>query len=137
MNTKNAGRPREDGLRKPVTRIELERRCGRIGRRLLLMAWPLTTRGILDRLKVTAFSFSSDSRYVTIFMDIVSIDVERAYRNRSFPCSTVRIVLTENRDGSLSAESASVHLQEYQDSFGSMHFMNLEEAYCRMTEYIR
>ena len=137
MNTKNAGRPREDGLRKPVTRIELERRCGRIGRRLLLMAWPLTTRGILDRLKVTAFSFSSDSRYVTIFMDIVSIDVERAYRNRSFPCSKVRIVLTENRDGSLSAESASIHLQEYQDSFDSMQLMNLEEAYCRMTEYIR
>ena len=115
MNTKNAGRPREDGLREPVTRIELERRCGKIGRRLLLMAWPLTTRGILDRLKVTAFSFSSDSRYVTVFMDIVSIDVERAYRNRSFPCSTVRIVLTENRDGSLSAESASIHLQ---DKFG-------------------
>ena len=137
MNTKNAGRPREDGLRKPVTRIELERRCGRIGRRLLLMAWPLTTRVILDRLKVTAFSFSSDSRYVSIFMDIVSIDVERAYRNRSFPCSTVRIVLTENRDGSLSAESASIHLQEYQDSFDSMQLMNLEEASCRMTEYIR
>ena len=137
MNTKNAGRPREDGLRKPVTRIELERRCGKIGRRLLLMAWPLTTRGILDRLKVTAFSFSSDSRCVTVFMDIVSIDVERAYRNRSFPCSTVRIVLTENRDGSLSAESASIHLQEYQDSFDGMELMNLEEAYCRMTEYIR
>ena len=137
MNTKNAGRPREDGLRKPVTRIELERRCGKIGRRLLLMAWPLTTRGVLDRLKVTAFSFSSDSRYVTVFMDIVSIDVERAYRNRSFPGSTVRIVLTENRDGSLSAESASIHLQEYQDSFDGMELMNLEEAYCRMTEYIR
>ena len=137
MNTKNAGRPREDGLRKPVTRIELERRCGRIGRRLLLMAWPLTTRGILDRLKVTAFSFSSDSRYVTIFMDIVSIDVERAYRNRSFPCSTVRIVLTENRDGSLSAESASIHLQEYQNCYDSMQLISLEEAYYRMTEYIR
>ena len=137
MNTKNAGRPREDGLRKPVTRIELERRCGRIGRRLLLMAWPLTTRGILDRLKVTAFSFSSDSRYVTIFMDIVSIDVERAYRNRSFPCSTVRIVLTENRDGSLSAESASIHLKEYQNCYDSMQLISLEEAYYRMTEYIR
>ena len=137
MNTKNAGRPREDGLRKPVTRIELERRCGRIGRRLLLMAWPLTTRGILDRLKVTAFSFSSDSRYVTVFMDIVSIDVERAYRNRSFPCSTVRIVLTENRDGSLSAESASIHLQEYQNCYDSMQLISLEEAYYRMTEYIR
>ena len=137
MNTTNAGRPREDGLRKPVTRIELERRCGRIGRRLLLMAWPLTTRGILDRLKVTAFSFSSDSRYVTIFMDIVSIDVERAYRNRSFPCSTVRIVLTENRDGSLSAESASIHLQEYQNCYDSMQLISLEEAYYRMTEYIR
>ena len=137
MNTKNAGRPREDGLRKPVTRIELERRCGRIGRRLLLMAWPLTTRGILDRLKVTAFSFSSDSRCVTVFMDIVSIDVERAYRNRSFPCSTVRIVLTENRDGSLSAESASIHLQEYQNCYDSMQLISLEEAYYRMTEYIR
>ena len=137
MNTKNAGRPREDGLRKPVTRIELERRCGKIGRRLLLMAWPLTTRGVLDRLKVTAFSFSSDSRYVTVFMDIVSIDVERAYRNRSFPCSTVRIVLTENRDGSLSAESASIHLQEYQNCYDSMQLISLEEAYYRMTEYIR
>ena len=137
MNPKNVGRPREDGLRTPVTRSELERRSSKIGRRLLLMAWPLTTRGILDRLKVTAFSFSSDSRCVTVFMDIVSIDVERAYRNRSFPCSTVRIVLTENRDGFLSAESASIHLQEYQDSFDSMQLMNLEEAYCRMTEYIR
>ena len=137
MNTKNAGRPREDGLRKPVTRIELERRCGKIGRRLLLMAWPLTTRGILDRLKVTAFSISSDSRCVTVFMDIVSIDVERAYRNRSFPCSTVRIVLTENRDGSLSAESASIHLQEYQNCYDSMQLISLEEAYYRMTEYIR
>ena len=65
MNTKNAGRPREDGLREPVTRIELERRCGKIGRRLLLMAWPLTTRGILDRLKVTAFSFGSVSSSVS------------------------------------------------------------------------
>ena len=137
MNPKNAGRPREDGLRTPVTRSELERRSSKIGRRLLLMAWPLTTRGILDRLKVTAFSFSSDSLYLTVFMDIVSLDVERAYRNRSFPCSTVRIVLTENRDGSLSAESASIHLKEYQDSFDSMQLMNLEEAYCRMTEYIR
>ena len=137
MNAKNAGRPREDGLRKPVTRPELESRCGKIGRRLLLMAWPLTTRGILDRLKVTAFSFSSDSRYVTVIMDIVSIDVARAYRNGSFPCSTVRILLAENCDGSLSAESASIHLQEYQNCFDGMKLMSLEEAYYRMTEYIR
>lgn len=56
---------------------------------------------------------------------------------RTAVVSTVRIVLTENMDGSLSAESASIHLQEYQDSFDGMQLMNLEEAYCRMTEYIR
>lgn len=137
MNAKNAGRPREDGLRKPVTRVELERRCSKIARRLLLMAWPLTTRGTLDRLKVTAFSFSSDSLYLTIFMDIVSIDVERAYRNGSFPSSTVRIVLAENRDGSLSVRSTAINLRDHPACYDSMQLMSLEDAYYRMTEYIR
>ena len=137
MNPKNAGRPREDGLRKPVTRVELERRCSKLARRLLLMAWPLTTRGTLDRLKVTAFSFSSDSLYLTVFMDIVSIDVERAYRNGSFPSSTVRIVLAENRDGSLSVRSTAINLRDHPACYDSMQLISLEDAYYRMTEYIR
>ena len=137
MNPKNAGRPREDGLRTPVTRSELERRSSKIGRRLLLMAWPLTTRGILDRLKVTAFSFSSDSLYLTVFMDIVSIDGERAYRNGSFPSSTVRVVLAENRDGSLSVVSTDINLRDHPTCYDRRQQMSLEEAYYRMTEYLR
>ena len=137
MNTKNADRPREDGLRKPVTRVELERRCSKIARCLLLMAWPLTTRGTLDRLKVTAFPFSSDSLYLTIFMDIVSIDIERAYRSGSFPSSTVRIVLAENRDGSLSVRSTAINLRDHPACYDSMQLISLEDVYYRMTECIR
>ena len=137
MNPKNAGRPREDGLRTPVTRSELERRSSNICRRLLLMAWPSTTRGALDRLKVTAFSFSSDHLSVTVIMDIVSIDVERAYRNSSFPSSTVRMYLTEKKDGSLSVRSAVINLRDYPDCYDGRQQMSLEEAYYRMTEYLR
>ena len=93
MNPKNAGRPREDGLRTPVTRSELERRSSKIGRRLLLMAWPLTTRGILDRLKVTSFSFSSEHDFLVVDMNVISIDVEREYQHRSIPVSYTHLTL--------------------------------------------
>lgn len=48
-----------------------------------------------------------------------------------------RIVLIENWDGSLSTESASIHLQEDQDCYDAIELMmNLEEAYYWMSKYI-
>ena len=70
-------------------------------------------------------------------MDIVSIDVERAYRNGSFPSSTVRIVLAEHWDGSLSVLSTAINLRDHPACYDSMQMISLEDAYYRMTEYIR
>ena len=137
MNTKNAGRPREDGLREPVTRIELERRCGKIGRRLLLMAWPLTTRGILDRLKVTSFSFSSEHDILVVDMNVISIDVEREYQHRSIPYAYVRLSLLENRDGSVSVRTSLLELHDSWEDYSGICQMNLEDAYYLITEPLR
>ena len=137
MNPENAGRPREDGLRTPVTRSELERRSSKIGRRLLLMAWPLTTRGILDRLKVTSFSFSSEHDFLVVDMNVISIDVEREYQHRSIPYAYVRLSFLENRDGSVSVRTSLLELHDIWDDYSGRRLMNLADAYYLMTEPLR
>ena len=137
MNPKNAGRPQEDGLRTPVTRSELERRCSKIGRRLLLIAWPLTTRRILDKLKVTSFSFSSEHGFLVVDMNVISIDVEREYQHRSIPYAYVRLSLLENRDGSVSVRTSLLELHDSWEDYSGICQMNLEDAYYLITEPLR
>ena len=112
------GRRRDDALHLPVFLAELETKNAKLARRILCMAWPYTPEGILQRINVSAFSFSSEQGIITVAMDIFSRDVERAAGNRNIPFSTAVILLKEMTDRSVSVIQSSLKFKEHHAEHG-------------------
>lgn len=137
MNVKknNAGRRREDALHLPVTRNELETKNSKLARRLLSMAWPFTPEGILRRINISAFSFSSEQGIITVAMDIFSRDVEKSEGDRNIPYSTVVLILKEMTDRSVSVIQSSLKFKEHHTEHGE-DIDELSRAFFMMTRPI-
>lgn len=131
----NVGRRLEDALHLPVTRSELETKNAKLARRLLVMAWPFTPEGILHRINVSAFSFSSEQGIITVAMDIFSRDVEKSEGDRNIPYSTVVIILKEMTDSSVSVIQSSLKFKENHTEH-SEELDTLAHAYFLMTRPI-
>lgn len=129
------GRRRDDALHLPVSLAELETKNAKLARRILCMAWPYTPEGILQRINVSAFSFSSEQGIITVAMDIFSRDVERAAGNRNIPFSTVVILLREMPDNSVSVIQSSLKYKQYHTDFGE-ELEDLCQAFFFMTRPI-
>lgn len=129
------GRRRDDALHLPVSLAELETKNAKLARRILYMAWPYTPEGILQRIDVSAFSFSSEQGIITVAMDIFSRDVERAAGNRNIPYSTVIIILKEMADRSVSVIQSSLRFKEHHAEHGE-EIEDLTRAFFLMTRPI-
>ena len=96
------------------------------------MAWPYTPEGILQRINVSAFSFSSEQGIITAVMDIFSRDVERAAGDRNIPFSTVVILMKEMTDNRVSVIHSSMKFKQQPADHGE-DLDDLGHAYFLMT----